>query len=146
MMSLEVMAWHWDGYGMKSNNYRIYHDPKTDKLVFIPHGMDQMFGVPWGDMRGAISPPMGALVSRALFEVPEMRKRDYRRVGELSSTIFTAEKMTKRIDECTSVCARPRPRSTRNSPSNSTCKCEMKNASKPVPSSSSRRSKPNWSR
>jgi spore coat protein H len=99
MMALEMMTWHWDGYGMKSNNYRIYHDPKTDKLVFIPHGMDQMFGVPWGDLRGAISPPMGALVSRALFEVPDMRKRYYRRVGELSSTVFTAEKMTKRIDE-----------------------------------------------
>jgi spore coat protein H len=99
MMALEVMAWHWDGYGMKSNNYRIYHDPKSDKLVFIPHGMDQMFGVPWGDLRGAISPPMGALVSRALFEVPDVRKRYYRRTGELSSSIFTAEKMTKRIDE-----------------------------------------------
>jgi spore coat protein CotH len=95
MMALEVMTWHWDGYGMKSNNYRIYHDPKTDKLVFIPHGMDQMF---W-ESQGSISPPMGGLVARALFEAPEMRKRYYRRVGDLSSSIFTAEKLTKRIDE-----------------------------------------------
>jgi spore coat protein CotH len=95
MMALEVMTWHWDGYGMKSNNYRIYHDPKSDKLVFIPHGMDQMFWEP----QGAISPPMGGLVARALFESPEMRKRYYKRVGELAATIFTAEKLIQRIDE-----------------------------------------------
>jgi spore coat protein H len=95
MMALEVMTWHWDGYGMKANNYRVYHNPKSDKLVFIPHGMDQMFWEP----QGGISPPMGGLVARALFEVPEMRKRYYRRLGELSETLFTAEKLTKRIDE-----------------------------------------------
>ena len=84
---------------MKSNNYRIYHDPKSDKLVFIPHGMDQMFGVPWGSTEGPISPPMAGLAARALFEVPDLRKRYYRRMGELSASLFTAEKLLKRIDE-----------------------------------------------
>ena len=41
--AFEVMTWHWDGYCMKANNYRVYHDPSTDKIVFFPHGMDQMF-------------------------------------------------------------------------------------------------------
>lgn len=95
MMAIEVMTWHWDGYGMKANNYRIYHDPKSDKLVFIPHGMDQMF---W-DPNGAISPPMQGLVARALFELPDLRKRYYRRMGELSATIFTADKLGRRIEE-----------------------------------------------
>lgn len=95
MMAIEVMTWHWDGYGMKSNNFRMYHDPKSDKLVFIPHGMDQMFWEP----NGSISPPMQGMVARALFEMPEQRKRYYRRVGELSETIFTADKLGRRIDE-----------------------------------------------
>jgi spore coat protein CotH len=95
MMAVEVMTWHWDGYGMKHNNYRIYHDPKSDKMVFLPHGMDQMFYEP----NGGIQPPMHGLVARALFEVPELRRRYYHRLGELSSRHFTVEKMAKRIDE-----------------------------------------------
>jgi spore coat protein CotH len=95
MMAVEVMTWHWDGYGMKANNYRIYHDPKSEKLVFIPHGMDQMFEEP----HGGIAPPMGGVVAHALFEIPEMRKRYYRRLGELSAKNFAAEKMLRRIDE-----------------------------------------------
>jgi spore coat protein H len=95
MMAVEVMTWHWDGYGMKNNNYRIYHDPKSDKMVFLPHGMDQMFY----DPHGGIQPPMQGIVARALFEAPEMRRRYYRRMGELSSQHFTGEKMSKRIDE-----------------------------------------------
>src|SRR5262249_17406650 len=45
---LESITWDWDGYPMNRNNYRIYHDPKRDKVVFIPSGMDQMFGNPGG--------------------------------------------------------------------------------------------------
>jgi hypothetical protein len=55
---LEMLTWHWDGYTLKKNNYRIYHDPDSDKLVFFPHGMDQMFWdpngrvIPAGRLRG----------------------------------------------------------------------------------------------
>lgn len=95
MMAIEVMTWHWDGYGMKHNNYRIYHDPKSDKMVFLPHGMDQMFY----DPHGGIQPPMNGIVARALFEVPEMRRRYYHRMGKLSAEQFTVAKMEKRLDE-----------------------------------------------
>ena len=47
-LAMEVITWDWDGYPMNRNNYRIYHDPKRDKLVFIPSGMDQMYGNPGG--------------------------------------------------------------------------------------------------
>lgn len=109
MMAIEVMTWHWDGYGMKSNNYRIYHNPKSDKLVFMPHGMDQMFWEP----TGSVAPPMQGLVARALFEMPEQRKRYYRRVGELSAGIFTAEKVDRRIEE---IRARVKPAATEVDP------------------------------
>jgi spore coat protein CotH len=97
--ALEVMTWHWDGYCMKTNNYRVYHDPQADKIVFIPHGMDQMFGVPGDDINGPISAPSGGLVARAVFEVPEWRKRYYQRVAELRNTIFLPDTMDRRIDE-----------------------------------------------
>lgn len=45
-MALERMTVHWDGYCLNANNYRIYFDPSSKKAVFLPHGMDQMFGDP----------------------------------------------------------------------------------------------------
>src|SRR5437667_1238755 len=47
-VALEMLTWHWDGYTLKKNNYRVYHDPEADKMIFFPHGMDQMFWDPNG--------------------------------------------------------------------------------------------------
>ena len=42
---------HWDGYEFRiKNNYRVYHDPSTDKWTIIPTGIDQTFVLrfdPW---------------------------------------------------------------------------------------------------
>ena len=37
----EIFAVHRDGYSMDRNNYRIYNDPGSNQMVFIPHGFDQ---------------------------------------------------------------------------------------------------------
>lgn len=101
LAALEAMCWHWDGYCLKPNNYRVYHEPTLDKIIIIPHGMDQMFGVPGGDTNGPISAPSAGLVARAVFEVPEWRKRYYERVAELRKTVFQPDKLNRRIDELT---------------------------------------------
>ena len=41
----EAFLVHWDGYAIGGNNYRIFHDVSRDKMVFLPSGMDQLFGV-----------------------------------------------------------------------------------------------------
>lgn len=50
-MAVEGVALHWDGY-TTSNNYRLYHDPVTDRFQIIPWGADQVFLTqyydPWG--------------------------------------------------------------------------------------------------
>jgi hypothetical protein len=43
-LALEILIGHRDGYALAKNNYRIYHDPAADRLVFLPAGMDQLFG------------------------------------------------------------------------------------------------------
>jgi spore coat protein CotH len=93
--AMEVMTWHWDGYTMKTNNYRIYHDPSANKITFIAHGMDQMFWEP----DGPITAPSGGLVARSMFEIPEWRKKYYARVAELRQTVFLPDALEKRIDE-----------------------------------------------
>lgn len=41
-MAIESILLHWDGY-TTSNNYRVYHDPSTDRFQIIPWGTDQTF-------------------------------------------------------------------------------------------------------
>src|SRR5947209_3653911 len=41
-VSIELMLEHWDGYTMNRYNWRIYNDHDTDRMVFIPHGLDQV--------------------------------------------------------------------------------------------------------
>src|SRR5205085_7142918 len=84
MLAMDVMTWNWDGYGMNRNNYRVYHDPRSDKVVFFPGGMDQMFWEP----QGAIFPPMKGLVARSLLETPQGRKLYYDRMSALLTNVF----------------------------------------------------------
>jgi hypothetical protein len=92
---LESITWDWDGYPMNRNNYRIYHDPVRDKIVFIPSGMDQMFGNPGGPLM----PGFQGFIARAVVETPEGKKRYYARMAEINKTIFVPEMLSKRLDE-----------------------------------------------
>ena len=94
LLAVEAMLAHWDGYGFNHNNYRIYHDPKSDKLVFLPHGMDQLLGNPGHGLT-----PSGGIVARAVLELPEEKVRYVERVAQLRESVFTPEKLAKHIDD-----------------------------------------------
>jgi spore coat protein H len=93
-VAMEMLTSHWDGYAIHTNNYRIYHDPKTDKFTFITHGMD------WAFRRSNISiqPPMKSVVGRAVLTTPEGQKLYRERVGALFTNVFRVEVIEKRMD------------------------------------------------
>lgn len=93
-LALEVATWHWDGYAMNRNNYRLYHDPNTDKMTFVPHGMDLVFE----EAEGAILPPFEGLVAAAYVGTPEGRDRYQRRLAQLVGELFQEKSLTERID------------------------------------------------
>jgi spore coat protein CotH len=95
-VALETMTWHWDGYTMKKNNYRVYHDPTTDKMIFIPHGMDQMF---WYPNRGMMPAPIEGIVAHGLLTTAEGRRRYRIRFTSILTNIFTTERLTSHLDE-----------------------------------------------
>lgn len=99
---VEMMTWHWDGYLMKANNYRLYHDPDSDRIVFLPHGMDQMFWSP----NGTVSPSPQGLVAASLLTASGMKARYRARAAELTTNVFIADRITARIR---SVAGRIRP-------------------------------------
>ena len=45
-LAVEAVLLHWDGY-TTANNYRIYHDPLTDRFQMIPWGADQTLHDVW---------------------------------------------------------------------------------------------------
>lgn len=96
--TLEVMMWDWDGYMMNRNNYRVYHDLDSGKMVFFPHGMDQMFWEPnrpvWPQDKIGSS-----LVGRAVLTTPQGEKMYRQRFGEVFTNVFQIEAMTNRVNE-----------------------------------------------
>ncbi len=98
-VAMEVMLAHWDGYTMNKNNFRVFDDLSQNRLVFLPHGMDQMFGVFRSTPASTITPHMKALVSRAVLEVPEGRRRYLARMSQLLTNVFKVEPLTNRVHQ-----------------------------------------------
>ena len=76
-MAMERLLCHWDGYSCNTNNYRLYFEPQSGQAVFMPHGMDQLFGGLDMDMFEYSSPMLSAFVMGS----NEWRQR-YRQVAK----------------------------------------------------------------
>lgn len=94
-VALDVMLWDWDGYAMNRNNWRLYHDRDTGRMIFMPHGMDQMFWNP----TGSVLPPMQGLVAKAVLEIPALRTRYFDKIKQLRGSVFDPVAMTNRVHQ-----------------------------------------------
>jgi hypothetical protein len=92
-MALELMMCHWDGYIQNRNNYRIYFHPQSKKAIFLPHGMDQMFG----DPNFAVFQHPGPIVPNAVMHNLEWKAKYRQRVKELLP-LFAPAKLNAKID------------------------------------------------
>jgi hypothetical protein len=99
--AMEVILAHWDGYAMNRNNYRVFHDLDSDRLLFLPHGLDQMFGIWRSTPTSTITPMMKGVVARAVIQSPEMRRRYLDRIGFLITNVFDVAALTNRVQELT---------------------------------------------
>lgn len=70
-VALERMLGHWDGYAGNRNNYRVAMRPGDGRALFLPHGMDQLFGDAGASV---LDDPVGLLAEGAL-AVPALRVR-----------------------------------------------------------------------
>jgi spore coat protein H len=100
-MVLEVLIDHHDGYSLDRNNFRIYHNPGSDRLVFIPHGLDLLFGNP----RAPVEPQFSGKVARALMETPEGLTAYRARMRELVDRFFRHQQLTTRLDQLSTLIA-----------------------------------------
>lgn len=93
----EILLQHWDGYCMGPNNYRVFHDADQDKLVFLPHGLDQTLGVR-RKTQSSITPPWGGMVARGLLGTAEGRRRYFTRLEQILNQHFKEEVIQAKID------------------------------------------------
>jgi hypothetical protein len=100
MVALEMMLCHWDGYTMNRNNWRVFHDLDSNKMIFIPHGMDQMFdlGRQFDPGRTGLQHVSGD-VARVLFSTREGQNRLQERIRQLYTKIFAGDPIASRVDE-----------------------------------------------
>ena len=94
-MAMERMTCHWDGYSNNANNYRVYFDPRRGKAVFLPHGMDQMFGEP----EFGLFDPSDKVVSGVVMQSDDLRRRYRRKVEGLIPLMSPADGLIRRVDE-----------------------------------------------
>jgi len=93
---IQAILGDWDGYVFHKCNYRVYNNPKTNKIVFLPSGLDQEFGNP---DQGPLVPPMQGMVASAVYNTPEGKARYLKRMEEINTTMMNTEKWLKRLDE-----------------------------------------------
>jgi spore coat protein H len=96
--AIENLLVHWDGYCGNSNNYHLFHEPKSDKFVFIPHGMDQLFGQ-HNSPEMSLTPNYKGMLAKAVLSIPDARMRYFNRLEELSKNAFRTEAVQGRVDK-----------------------------------------------
>jgi len=93
-MVMEIMTCHWDGYCIGRNNFRIYGDRDSNKMVFFPHGTDQMFQ----NAISPIRPSMQGLLALQIMRTPQGRHQYRERFGTLFTNLFQTSVLTSRVD------------------------------------------------
>jgi hypothetical protein len=94
-IAMEMLTTHWDGYSVLFNNYRIYHDPNTDRMVFITHGLDGAFRRP----NFSIQVPLKGTVVTAVMTTPEGRKLYDERIRTLAKEVFKVPVILERMEK-----------------------------------------------
>jgi hypothetical protein len=102
-VAIDIMECDWDGYPMNRNNWRLFHDLGSNKMVFLPHGLDQMFGVERTTPECPIIPYLHGMVARAVIDTTEGKRRYLARMTELYTNVFRVDAILRRVDELTAV-------------------------------------------
>lgn len=122
--ALEALTAHWDGYVYDltapdlvptavhppgnpwPNNFYAYHDPETDRFVFIPHGADLTLGLGSGSVydigpetRVLIPPKADATIPTRLWKDPTFQVELAARMRWVLDEIWDVQGLTERADQ-----------------------------------------------
>ena len=46
-MAMDILTANWDGPIFNKNNFYLYHNPLTDRFIYIPYDLDNTYGIDW---------------------------------------------------------------------------------------------------
>jgi len=99
----EVLVGHWDGYVSNKNNYFVYFDSKSERLHFLPWGLDQLATDRNMFWRQGFDPPKSikadAAIPRRLYKNPEARKKYFATMRSLLDEVWNEDKLVAQIDD-----------------------------------------------
>lgn len=94
-VAAEVLLGHTNGYALARARYRIYNDPGSGLLVFMPHGIESVFGVSDAPMATALK----GMLATAVLETPEGKQRYREQMNKLLNKSLKLELAQARIKE-----------------------------------------------
>jgi len=100
--AMELILMHADGYARNTNNFFAYHDPTSDRLHFMPWGIDSILFpdtvLPWETQR----PPDGVwaegALARRLYLDPDTQQRYLDRLAQLLDEVWDEAAVQGEID------------------------------------------------
>jgi hypothetical protein len=95
-LALGRLMGHNDSYAGRRNNYRIYHDPKTDKMVFLHHSLKSTF---LREDTAPLAPPENSIVTKAVLQTWPGRKLYRERLGQLFTNVYRVDVLTNRVQD-----------------------------------------------
>lgn len=102
--AMEVVTDHWDGYANNQNNFFVYHDPSTDKLSFIPWGIDDLFSGRQRTTRPYSVFACGSLPWK-LYATPATRAQYLAALRDVLDTVWDAPAIVAEIDRMQALLA-----------------------------------------
>jgi spore coat protein H len=100
--AMEMITNHWDGYANDRNNFFVYHDPSTDKLDFIPWGVDATFqpnvtfsGI--GNTAGPVAIAAAGMLTNRLWNNPPTKQMILDRERQLLANVFDETKLLAEV-------------------------------------------------
>lgn len=94
-LAMEAITAHWDGYTTGVNNYHLYHDPQMERMVFMPHGTDQLFQ----NVNAPMMLQANGLVAKSVFKVSAGKRRYRERLRDLLDRVLDVPAIQRRITE-----------------------------------------------
>ena len=92
-LALDVLINNWDGYALGRNNYRMFHDLDSNRIIFLPHGLDQTFQ----GAEATIVPRVPGLIARSLLQTAQGRRSYLNRLEQLVNQQFDVAAWTNRV-------------------------------------------------
>lgn len=95
----EVVMRHWDGYSNQTNNFFVYRNPKDDRFVMLPWGLDQMtVQDPYQEPKPPDSVYARGALSRRLYRNPATQPLYLERIRRVLDVQWREDELIAEID------------------------------------------------